>query len=61
METTRPSGRQIRWTQELLRYNFKIEYCLGTKNPAVALSRPFTNKDTEQELFEQNRKILDKL
>ena len=61
METTRLSGRQIRWAQELSRYDFKIDYRPGTKNPADALSRPLTDEDAEKELVEQNRKILDKL
>ena len=61
METTRLSGRQIRWAQELSRYDFKINYRPGSKNPADALSRPLTNEDAEKELVEQNRKIFDKL
>ncbi len=32
IETTRLSGRQIQWAQELSRYDFKIDYCLGIKN-----------------------------
>lgn len=61
METTRLSGRQIRWAQELSRYDFKIDYRPGTKNPADALSRPLADEDAEKELVEQNRRILDKL
>ena len=52
METTRLSGRQIRWTQELSRYDFKIDYRPRSKNPADALSRPLTDKDVEKELIE---------
>lgn len=51
METTCLSSRQIRWAQELLCYNFKINYHPETKNPAYALSYFLTNKDTEKELF----------
>ncbi len=61
MTSTRLSGRQIRLAQELLRYEFKIDYCTGTKNTVDELSRPFTDKDTEKGFVEQNRKILDKL
>ncbi len=52
METTRLSGGQIRWAQELSRYYFEIDHCAGTKNPPDALSRPLTDKDTEKELIE---------
>ena len=61
IETTRLSGRQIRWSQKLSRYDFKIDYRPGTKIPADVLSRPFTDKDTEKKLVEENHKILDKL
>ena len=61
METTRLSGRQIRWAQELSQYDFKIDYRPGSKNPADALSRPLIDEDAEKKLVEQNRKILDKL
>ncbi len=61
MKTTRLSSGQIRWAQELLRYDIKVDHCHGTKISADALSRPFTDKDTEKELVEQNGKILDKL
>ena len=61
METTRLSGRQIRWAQELLRYDSKIDYHLGTTNPAAAFCQPLTYKDVEKNLLEQNRKILDRL
>jgi len=39
MQTTRLSPRQVRWAQELSRYNFRIDYRPGTKNPADGLSR----------------------
>ena len=61
METTCLSGRQIRWTQELSCYDFKIDYCLGTKNPADTLFQTLTDEDAKKELFEENQKILDKL
>ena len=61
IETTRLSLRQIRWSQKLSRYNFKIYYRPKTKTPADALSRSFLDKDNEKELVEQNRKILDRL
>ena len=38
VETTRRSGRQIRWAQELRQYDFKIDHHLGSRNSADALS-----------------------
>lgn len=61
IETTCFSNRQIRWAHELLRYDFKIDYRLRTKNLADALSQPLTDEDAKKELVEQNRKILNKL
>ena len=61
MKTTYLSGRQIRWAQRLLRYDFKINYCPRIKNPTDALCPTLTDKDAEKELVERNRKILDKL
>ncbi len=39
MSTTRLNSRQIRWAQELSRYDFAIEYRQGKSNPADPLSR----------------------
>ena len=39
MSTTRLNSRQIRWAQELSRYDFAIEYRQGKHNPADPLSR----------------------
>ncbi len=61
IETTRLSGRQIRWSQKLSRYDFKIDYRPGTKIPADVLSCSLTDKDTEKKVVEENRKILNKL
>ena len=61
METTCFNGQQIWWSQELLQYDFKIDYYVGSKNPADILSQPLTDKDAKKELVEQNQKILDKL
>lgn len=58
METKRLSGRQIRWAQELSRYNFRIDYRQGKKNPADGLSRPPTADDDDDELRIENRKTL---
>lgn len=44
-----------------MRYDLKIDYRLGTKNSADALSRPIIDDDAEKELVEQKHKILDKL
>ena len=54
MKTICLSGCQIRWAQELLCYNFKIDFRLGTKNPADALSQPLPDEDAKKELVEQN-------
>lgn len=61
MKTTYFSGCQIRWAQELLHYDFKIDYCPGTKNLTDILSRSLINKNAKKELVKQNQKILDKL
>lgn len=61
METTRLSPRQVRWAQELSRYNFRIDYRPGTKNPADGLSRrPDLMGSTDEEV-ECNRQILRQL
>ena len=61
IETTCLSSYQIWWAQELLRYDFKIDYCPGIKNLVDALFQPLTNKNANKKLVEQNWKILDKL
>lgn len=57
METKRLSGRQIRWAQELSRYNFLIDYRAGRKNPADGPSRRLDYLDNE-EAIEADRLIL---
>ncbi len=61
METTCLSGRQMLLAQELLHYDYKIDYHLRTKNLANSFSHPLTNEDNKKELVEQNCKILEKL
>ncbi len=56
MEVACPSGRQITWVQELLRYDFKINYRPEIKNPADVLSRPITDKDAEKWFVKRKRK-----
>ena len=61
METTKLSPRQVRWALELSRYNFRIDYRPGVKNPADGLSRrPDHMLPTEGEV-EENRQILYRL
>lgn len=50
MEIIRLSDMQIQWDQELLCYDFKIDYHSGIKNPANVLSQPFINKNAEKKL-----------
>lgn len=61
MKSTCFRSCQIQQAQKLLRYNFKIDYRLGIKNPTNAISGPLTNKNIEKKLVEQNWKILKKL
>ena len=61
MKTTCPNAREIRWAQELLRYDFTIDYQIGSKNPADELWWLLIDEDAEKELVEQNWKILDQL
>ena len=61
METTRLSPRQVRWAQELSRYNFVIDYRPGTKNPADGLSRRPDHMNSTAEEVDANRQILKQL
>ena len=61
IDTKRLSGRQIRWAQELSRYNFRIDYRQGTHNPADALSRPAQQNADDDELIIENTRILHRL
>lgn len=61
MDTKRLSGRQVRWAQELSRYNFRIDYRQGTHNPADALSRPAQQDTDDDELIIENTRILHRL
>ena len=61
MDTKRLSGRQVRWAQELSRYNFRIDYRQGTHNPADALSRPAQQTADDDELIVENTQILHRL
>ena len=61
MDTKRLGGRQIRWAQELSRYNFRIDYRQGSHNPAHALSRPAQAEADDDELIVENRQILHRL
>ena len=63
MHTKSLSSRQVRWAQELFRYHFQIDYCLGKANgAAAALSRfPQRNQAKEDELRTENTPNLHKL
>ncbi len=52
METTRLNGRQIRWAENLSRYEFEIDHCPKTKKLADKLSRRLTDEYTKKELVE---------
>ena len=60
METTRLKGLQIRWAQELSRYDFAIDYRQGKKNPADGLSRipAYDGKDGADIDIEEDRHTL---
>ena len=58
MPAGRRSPRFIRWAQELSRYNFRIDYRQGKRNPADGLSRPPTAGDDDGEVLVENRKTL---
>ena len=61
MTTTKLSPRQVRWAQELSRYNFVIDYRPGSKNPADGLSRRPDHMTTTEDEIEGNRQILTRL
>ena len=61
MLTTKLTPRQVRWAQELSRYNFVIDYRPGSKNPADGLSRRPDHMTVTEGEVEQNRQILAQL
>lgn len=61
MDTKRLSSSQIRWAQELSRYNFRIDYRQGTRGPADALSRSAQLDADDDELVVENTQILYRL
>ena len=58
MFITKLSFRQVRWAQELSRYNFVIDYRSDSKNFANDLSRRFDHMTIIEEKIENNRQIL---
>ena len=60
MDTKSLSFRQVRWAQELPRYDFWIDYCQSKANKAVDALSCFgqRNKDEEQKLQTENTQIL---
>ena len=60
MDTKSLSSKQVRWAQELSRYNFRIDYCQGKAHTTVdALSRfPQQRQDEEDELWAENGRIF---
>ena len=61
MTTTKLSSRQVRWAQELSRYNFVIDYRFGSKNSANGLSRRLDHMTITKDEIEDNRQILTRL
>ena len=63
MDTKSLSSCQVRWAQELSRYHFQIDYCLGKANVAAdALFRyPQRNQEEEESLRAENTQILHRL
>ena len=60
MDTKSLSSRQVRWTQKLYHYHFRIDYCQGKANAAAdALSRfPQQSQDEKANLQAENGRIL---
>ncbi len=63
MDTKNLSSRQVRWTQELSQYHFRIDYRQGKANVADdALSRfPQRSQAEEETLRDENTQILHRL
>ena len=61
MFTTKLSSRQVRWAQELSRYNFVIDYRFDNKNSANDLFRRFDHMTIIEKEIENNRQILTRL
>lgn len=61
MSTTRLNSRQIRWAQELSRYDFAIEYRQGKSNPADPLSRIPDYEQDDGTATRENYQLLTEL
>ena len=63
METKSLSSKQVRWTQKLSCYHFRVDYCQGKANEAAnALSQYSQQNVEEEETFRtKNVKILYRL
>ena len=61
MSTTRLNSRQIRWAQELSRYDFAIEYRQGKHNPADPLSRIPDYEQDDDTAERENYQLLSEL
>ena len=61
MITTKLILRQVRWAQELSRYNFIIDYRSNSKNSADDLFRRSDHMKITEKEIEQNRQILTQL
>ena len=63
MDTKSLSSKQVRWSQELFHYYFRINYCQGKANRAAnVLSRfPQRNQAEKDKLQTENTQILYKL
>ena len=61
MSTTRLNSRQIRWAQELSRYDFVIEYRQGKHNPADSLSRIPDYEQDDDTAKRENYQLLSEL
>ena len=60
IDTKSLSSRQVRWAQELFRYDIQIDYCQGNANGAANILScfPQRNKDEEEKLRTENTQIL---
>ena len=58
MKITKFSSRQIRWIQNLSRYNFRIDYRQNKKNSTNALFRRSNLMQENENVREKNRRII---
>ena len=61
MDEKKFSVWQIKWTQELFTYNFRINYRLSTCNPVDGLSQKLNFLETDNNAIKVNKRCLYRL